>query len=150
MNNKKLIMIMMFSTLTVFASAAENFKLDQAVAEHFAEDWIASWNAHDMERILSHYTDDFQMTSPNIIRRELSAEGVLQGKVAMRNYWGRAIGPNSQLVFTLVDTLLAIDSLTLYYRNQNGLMAAEVFFFNSEGLVYKAFAHYSVSKPTGS
>jgi ketosteroid isomerase-like protein len=25
-------------------------------AQHFAEDWVASWNAHDLDRVLSHYT----------------------------------------------------------------------------------------------
>ncbi len=38
--------------------------IDQQWAQAFAEDWIASWNSHDMERILAHYTDDFEMSSP--------------------------------------------------------------------------------------
>lgn len=33
--------------------------LDHEWALAFARDWIASWNAHDMQRILSHYMDDF-------------------------------------------------------------------------------------------
>ena len=36
-------------------------------AERFADDWIAAWNAHDLEKILSHYTDDFEMSSPVIV-----------------------------------------------------------------------------------
>ena len=27
----------------------------------FAAEWIAAWNSHDLERILAHYTDDFEM-----------------------------------------------------------------------------------------
>jgi ketosteroid isomerase-like protein len=30
----------------------------------FAEDWIAAWNAHDLDRVLSHYADDIVFLSP--------------------------------------------------------------------------------------
>ena len=36
-------------------------------AELFASDWIAAWNSHDLDRILAHYEDDFEMTSPLIV-----------------------------------------------------------------------------------
>lgn len=38
--------------------------IDREWALEFARDWIESWNSHDMDRILSHYTDDFEMSSP--------------------------------------------------------------------------------------
>ena len=37
-------------------------------ALHFAEDWIASWNSHDLDRILAHYAQDFEMSSPLIVQ----------------------------------------------------------------------------------
>jgi hypothetical protein len=37
--------------------------LTRDFAEHFAADWIAAWNAHDLEHILAHYAD-FGMSSP--------------------------------------------------------------------------------------
>lgn len=43
--------------------------IDSAWSQEFAREWIAAWNAHDLERILSHYTDDFEMSSPLIIER---------------------------------------------------------------------------------
>jgi len=42
--------------------------IDKAFAERFAMEWIESWNAHDLDRVLSHYTDDFEMSSPVIPR----------------------------------------------------------------------------------
>ena len=36
-------------------------KLTHEFARRFAEEWIAAWNAHDLERILAHYTDDFDV-----------------------------------------------------------------------------------------
>jgi ketosteroid isomerase-like protein len=35
-------------------------------ASHFADEWIASWNNRDLDRILSHYTDHIEMSSPHI------------------------------------------------------------------------------------
>ena len=29
-------------------------------ARTFAEEWVAAWNAHDLERILAHYSDEFK------------------------------------------------------------------------------------------
>ena len=35
-------------------------------AQQFAAEWIAAWNAHDIDAVLAHYTDDFTMTTPMI------------------------------------------------------------------------------------
>lgn len=32
-------------------------------AHHFAQEWMEAWNAHNVERVLSHYTEDFEMSS---------------------------------------------------------------------------------------
>ena len=37
--------------------------IDKKLAEHFANDWIDSWNSHDLNRILSHYADSFEMSA---------------------------------------------------------------------------------------
>ncbi|MCP4680373.1 MAG: nuclear transport factor 2 family protein, partial [Deltaproteobacteria bacterium] len=60
-------------------------------AKEFAEEWIAAWNAHDLDRILAHYTDDFEITSP-MIKVALGVEtGTLKGKDAIRKYWQAAL-----------------------------------------------------------
>jgi hypothetical protein len=37
--------------------------LTNEFANHFAEDWIAAWNAHDLQRILAHYAWTFTRAS---------------------------------------------------------------------------------------
>jgi len=61
--------------------------MDKEFAEHFAADWIASWNAHDLEQILSHYADNFEMSSPVIIQVAGEPSGTLRGKAAVGAYW---------------------------------------------------------------
>lgn len=40
--------------------------IEKDFAEEFARDWIESWNSRDLDRILSHYSDQFEMSSPKI------------------------------------------------------------------------------------
>jgi hypothetical protein len=110
-------------------------------ATRFALDWIEAWNSHDLERILSHYDDEFVMSSPRIrvVAREPS--GTLRGKEAVGAYWRKALGLVPTLRFELVSTAVGADSITLLYRGPRG-MAAEVFFFGHDGKVVKAAAHY--------
>ncbi len=56
--------------------------MNDAFAEHFARDGIDSWNSHDLQRILSHYADDFEMSSPVIIQLADEPSGTLRGKAA--------------------------------------------------------------------
>jgi ketosteroid isomerase-like protein len=33
-------------------------------AQAFADEWIAAWNSHDLERVLSHYAPEIVFLSP--------------------------------------------------------------------------------------
>lgn len=115
--------------------------LDKAFADHFAADWIDAWNTHDLDRILSHYTDDFEMSSPVIIKVAGEPSGTLQGKEAVGSYWAKALQWIPDLHFELITTLVGVNSITLYYKSARGL-SAEVFHFNQDGKVTRAYAHY--------
>ena len=64
--------------------------MDKAFAERFAAGWIGSWNAHDLRGVLSHYADDFEMSSPVIIQVAAEPSGTLLGKAAVGAYWAKA------------------------------------------------------------
>lgn len=121
--------------------------LNREFADHFASEWIAAWNAHDVESVLAHYSDDFEMASPYIAAIAGEPSGVLHGKQAVGDYWRLALTLMPDLHFELVATLLGAHSLTLYYRRASDGeargMAAEVFFFAPDGRVEKACAHYA-------
>lgn len=115
--------------------------ISREFAAHFARHWIDSWNSHDLEQILSHYTEDVEMLSPYIVQIAGEASGKLTGKAAVGRYWAEALARMPELSFELVECMAGVDSITLYYRGVRG-MAAEVFFFNANGQVLKAYAHY--------
>lgn len=118
--------------------------MDKVFAEHFAAEWIAAWNSHDLERILSHYADDFEMSSPVIVKVAGEPSGVLRGKEAVGAYWRKALQLIPDLRFEPVATLAGVNSITLYYKGARG-MAAEVFHFGADGKVVRAFAHYEAA-----
>jgi hypothetical protein len=113
----------------------------QIFSEHFAADWIDSWNSHNLDRILSHYTDDFEMSSPIITKVTGEASGTLKGKEKIGAYWAKALELFPSLHFELITQLIGVNSITLYYKGVSGL-SAEVFHFNQDGKVTKAYAHY--------
>lgn len=116
--------------------------IDRKYAESFAEDWIAAWNSHDLERILAHYSDDFEMSSPFIALIGGEPSGKLRGKKAVREYWAKALQMHPGLHFNLAATLVGAASITLYYEGVRG-MVAEVVHFGPDGKVAAAFAHYT-------
>ena len=118
--------------------------MDKAFAEHFAADWIESWNAHDLRRILSHYADDFEMSSPVIIQVAAEPSGTLRGKAAVGAYWAKALELIPDLHFELISILVGVTTITLYYKGTRGRLAAEVFHFGARQMVSRAFAHYDV------
>ena len=92
-------------------------RIDRAWARTFAAKWIEAWNAGDLERLLSHYSEDFEMTSPLIRDRMGIASGRLKGKDAVRPYWACGIAVQPPLRFGLIDVLTGMNVVAIYYRN---------------------------------
>ncbi len=110
-------------------------------AGHFANEWIAAWNSHDLARILAHYSDDFTMASPGIATVAKEPSGVLAGKQAVEAYWQKALALVPNLHFKLQATFVGADSVAIHYEGVRGPVI-EVFFFNEVGLVCRSAAHY--------
>ena len=112
-------------------------------AQAFADEWIAAWNALDIERVLSHYSDAFEMTSPFVIQQAGEPSGTLKGKTRVEAYWRKALArlpPGAQ--FELVAVTQGIDGIVLVYRNFNGQLATEFTQFDDDGKVIRASAYY--------
>jgi len=116
--------------------------LERAFVEQFAAEWVAAWNSHDLEAILSHYTDDFEMTSPVITQITGEPSGKLKGKQHVGAYWSKALQRIPDLHFDLITILWGVDTITLYYTGHRGF-SAEVFFLDESGMVFKSVAHYA-------
>jgi hypothetical protein len=47
----------------------------------FAEGWAAVWDARDLGRSLTHYSDDYEMTSPFIVKLMGEPSGTRKGRM---------------------------------------------------------------------
>jgi hypothetical protein len=113
------------------------------LALRFAEEWISAWNAHDLPRILSHYEDNFEMSSPRIVEIAGEPSGVLRGKASVGAYWEKALRLVHDLRFERLGVFVGARGVAIHYRNQAGRLAVEVFEIGANGLVTRAAAHYA-------
>lgn len=115
--------------------------LDPDFARAFAADWIAAWNAHDLERILDHYTEDVELASPYVVQIAGDPTGRIFGKRALRAYWEKGLAMLPDLHFTLTETLVGVGAMTLVYHGHRGPVA-ETFLFDDAGRVRSTTACY--------
>src|SRR5262245_4891710 len=117
--------------------------IEREFAETFAAEWIGAWNSHDLDRVLLHYADDFQFSSPFIPSVAGESSGILTGRAAVRAYWSKALARRPDLRFELIALFVGVTSIVLYYSRHDGKLGAEHFEFGQDGKVVKASAHYA-------
>ena len=114
---------------------------DEATA--FANDWVTAWNNHDLDLIMSHYEETVELTSPTAARLLNTPHGKVVGKANLRAYFQRGLDAYPQLHFHLEDVLWGIDSVLLYYTNQNATRTGEFMELSAAGKVARVVANYN-------
>lgn len=113
-------------------------------AKEFTIEWLNSWNSHNLDKILSHYSDDFTIETPLALSLYPESKGVVRGKDEVRKYWAIGLERIPDLKFEVLDILIGIDNLTIYYLNTaNNRRSVEIMSFNDDGKVYRALVNYS-------
>ena len=107
-----------------------------------AEHWIAAWNAHDLEQILTHYEEAVELTSPVAAQLLGTADGKVVGIANLRAYFQRGLEAYPELRFRLEDVLWGLNSVVLYYTNHKGTRTAEFMEISANGKVARVVANY--------
>ncbi len=115
--------------------------MNNSFAIKFAKEWAEAWNSHDINKILSHYAEDFEMSSPVITQICNEPSGKLKGKKKIKEYWLKALKLNPNLSFEIVSVFTGVKSIIIHYKGHRGL-SAEIFHFNENSMVTKSCAHY--------
>ena len=113
--------------------------MDHEEAARFAREWERDWNSHDLDRILRHYADEVEFSSPVAARMLPDTGGVLRGKAALRTYWAEGL---RRMHFEVVGVYAALQGVVVNYRNQSGQLVNEVLVFR-DGLVVSGFGAYA-------
>ncbi len=114
----------------------------QEQAQQFAKEWIAAWNAHDLEQVMSHYANDVEYFSMFLLKLTDSKTGKLDGKENLRKYLAKGLAAYPELQFKLINVFAGVASVVLHYQSVNNLIAAEVFELNEQGLATRVQCHY--------
>lgn len=103
-------------------------------AQAFALKWKEACNSHDLERVLSLYSESVVFKSPRV--RTLSGEqsGTLRGKTSIRIYWQTLFEKRPDLTFEIGRIFAGADSIALEYR-VGDLQGIEFMMLDSEGLI---------------
>lgn len=121
--------------------------MDYSEAKAFTDRWVRDWNAHDIDALLRHFTDDVVFTSPVAVRL-LGGDGVIRGKETLRKYWSEGIRLIPDLRFEVLAVYAGIGTLVINYRNQVGDAVCEVLTFDGP-LVREGHGTYLAQTPTG-
>ena len=113
-----------------------------AKANEFARQWIESWNAHDIGRMMSHYSSDIIFSSPFVKKIVGNESGMLQGREELRKYFEAGLAKFPALEFHLRVVLLGMETVTLVYDSVNDLLAAETMAWNEAGEIRRVWAQY--------
>lgn len=113
-------------------------------AWRLANDWIAAWNAHDLDLIMTHYEETIVLTSPVAMRLLNLPDGTVTGKTNLRAYFQRGLQAFPKLHFDLQDVFWGVNSIVLCYGNQAGNCTAEFMELAASGKIARVVANYNV------
>lgn len=121
-------------------------RMKREAAEQFAEEWVRSWNDHDLEGVLRHFADSIVFTSPHAAQLLPSSGGVVRGKDSLRRYWQTGLKRIPDLRFEVLGVFTGVDTIVINYRNQRGDLGSEVLTF-ADGLVIGGHGTYIEAIP---
>jgi predicted ester cyclase len=112
-------------------------------AWNLANHWVAAWNSHDLDLIMTHYEDGIELTSPVAAKILGVPDGKVVGKANLRAYFQRGLDAYPELRFSLEDVLWGVNSVVLYYTNQIGKRTGEFMELSGAGKVARVVANYN-------
>ena len=116
--------------------------MDDEQAGALARSWIDAWNAHDLDRVLDHFSHDVVFTSPLVTTLVGDPSGAVTGKEQLRAYWRAGLERNEGLHFELERVYTGVDTIGIAYTNHNGRSCLETGVVGDDGRITRGWAFY--------
>jgi len=100
----------------------------------FAQQRVAEWNSHNLDRVLAHYAPDVVFRSPVAALVAPGSDGVVHGLDALRHDWSTALEQVPDLHFEVLEIFAGVSTVVIRFRNQLGAVRCEVLKFE-DGLI---------------
>jgi len=85
--------------------------------QSFAERYLAAWNDHDVERILSFYDVKAEFRSP--FAKLFVHAGLLQGTAAIREFFNETLRRRPGIRIELLEVFSGHDAVCIYARDES-------------------------------
>jgi ketosteroid isomerase-like protein len=116
--------------------------LSEAQGRQLAEEWVAAWNAHDLDAIMALYAPGIVFQTPTIIATLGIPDGCVSGAPALRTHFERGLARLPDLRFDLGQVYVGVHSILITYRWADGTPVAELHEYDDELLIERVQALY--------
>jgi ketosteroid isomerase-like protein len=106
------------------------------------EEWVAAWNSHDLDAIIALYAPGIVFQTPTIIDTLGIADGVVEGREALREHFARGLERLPDLHFDLQQVYVGVRSIAITYRWADGTPVAELHEYDANSLIERVQALY--------
>lgn len=121
--------------------------MTQEDAEAHAKEWIEAWNSHNLERILSYYSQNVVFEAETVKVRWKKADGKLHGIAELRKHFALGLELAPHLKFQLEQVFLAPSGYAILYRRENGNRVIDTIINDDGGDAVKVIAYYVNVQP---
>ncbi len=113
-------------------------------ATAFAQRWVKAWNSHDLEEILSFYSEDFIIETPMALLLYPQSGGTVVGKSEVRKYWAIGLEKSPNLYFELLDVLVGVNSVGIHlFNTASNKKSVELMCFKGDMKVHQSIVTYA-------
>ncbi|NBU82170.1 MAG: nuclear transport factor 2 family protein [Flavobacteriaceae bacterium] len=107
--------------------------------------WFESFNAHNLEKLLSLYDDEAQHFSPKLKIRHPETNGLVTGKEALRTWWKDSFDRLPSLHYKVTSLTSNTDRVFMEYirmvENEENMSVAEVLEIKEGRIVFSRVYH---------
>jgi hypothetical protein len=116
--------------------------LSDARAQELAHEWLAAWNAHDLDAIMALYAPGVVFQTPTIIATLGIADGVVDGVEDLREHFARGLARLPDLCFDLDGVYTGVRSIAIAYRWADGTPVCELHEYDHDEKIVRVQALY--------
>ena len=113
--------------------------------KQIAVKWFEAFNEHDLEKLLSLYDDNAQHYSPKLKIRKPETQGLIKGKVALREWWQDAFDRLPSLQYEVIKLTADEEQVFMEYirhvEGEEDLSVGEVLQIKNGLIVFSRVYH---------
>jgi hypothetical protein len=117
-------------------------RLREIRARELAEEWVAAWNDHDLDSILSLYSPAIVFQTPTIIDSLGIVDGRVEGLDRLREHFMRGLERLPELHFELDRVYTGVRSIAIAYHWADGTPVCELHEYDEQERIERVQALY--------